>query len=146
MAPSEQRDRNAFLMDFENWCLAYPRWDNRLGLPRGRSRHLDPLWRAVIQDHLDEYPRQTWEEYVAFCEAGKGDEWFQMDEREANESTRCWPCTCEDPYCNVLVNGQTAGDLHRGRPTFGACSEDEGCARGGADNGEAGRRVRPRAA
>ena len=56
MAPSEQRDREAFLMDFENWCLADGRWDARLGLPRGKSRHIDPLWRQVIQAHLDDYP------------------------------------------------------------------------------------------
>ena len=145
-APSEQRDRINFLLDFENWCLTYPRWDARVGLPRGKSRHLDPLWRAVLMDHLDDYPRQTWEDYVNFCESGHGDEWFQMDEAEENEIVRTWRCTCEDPDCNTLVNGETAGDLHRGRPPFCPRSENESCSGGSPDNSVGGRRVRARAA
>ena len=148
MAPFEERDRyrEAFLSDLENWCLAYPRWDARLGLPRGKYRYMDPVWSQVVLSHIDDYPRQTWEDYIAYCEAGCGDEWFQMEEAEDGEDVRSWRCTCEDPDCITLVNGEVAGNLHRGRSPFSARSEDEGCQSGCADNCQASRRVRPRAA
>ena len=140
------RDRyhEAFLADLENWCLAYPRWDARLGLPRGRFRHMDPLWREVVQENIDAFPRDTWADYVRWCEAGRGDEWFQMELAEGD--ARHWTCTCEDPFCTVLVNGETAGDLHGVGAPLGASAEDESGESGCSDHGQAGRRVRQRSA
>jgi hypothetical protein len=146
MTPARDRYLEAFLSDLENWCLAWPRWDARLGMPRGKFRWMDPVWSQVVLSHIDDYPRQTWEDYIAYCLAGRGDEWFQFEERESTEFLRCWPCTCEDPYCTVLVNGDIAGDLHSGRQTFCTCPPHQGCPRGRPDNYQASSRVRPRAA
>ena len=81
MAPQEQRDLKNFLLDFENWCLQN-KWDSRIGIPAGRHRHEDPLWRQVIQEELRDYPRKTWDQYVTFVLQGGGDEWFQEDQEE----------------------------------------------------------------
>ena len=79
MAPQEQRDLKKFLLDFENWVLQN-KWDARIGIPAGRHRHEDPLWRQVIQEELRDYPRKTWDQYVTFVLQGGGDEWFQEDQ------------------------------------------------------------------
>ena len=79
MAPQEQRDLQNFLLDFENWVLQN-KWDSRIGIPAGRHRHEDPLWRQVIQEELRDYPRRTWDQYVTFVLQGGGDEWFQEDQ------------------------------------------------------------------
>ena len=137
------RDRyhEAFLADLENWCLQH-QWDYRIGLPRGRYRYMDPLWREVVQANLEDYPRDTWADYVRWCEAGRGDEWFQMELAEGD--TRQWTCTCEDPFCTVLVNGETAGDLHPVGAPLGASAEDQSSESGSSDHRQAGRRVRQR--
>jgi hypothetical protein len=79
MAVQEQRDLKSFLLDFETWVLQN-RWDSRIGIPAGRHRHEDPLWRQVIQEELRDYPRKTWDQYVTFVLQGWGDEWFQADQ------------------------------------------------------------------
>ena len=79
MAVQEQRDLKNFLLDFENWCLQN-KCDSRIGIPAGRHRHEDPLWRQVIQEELRDYPRKTWDQYVTFVLQGGGDEWFQEDQ------------------------------------------------------------------
>ena len=138
MAPlTNDRFNESFLSDLENWCLG-SRWDARVGLPRGKSRHLDPLWREVVLAHIGDYPRQSWEDYVAFCEAGRGDEWFQMDEADENDYIRSWRCTCENPFCHTLVNGETAGDLHGGGAPLGAGAPNESCTRRAPDHRSGG--------
>ena len=79
MAPQEQRDLNAFLMDLENWVLQH-RWDCRIGIPCGPRRHLDRLWGEVMREEMADYPRRTYDQYCAWVESGGGDEYFQPSE------------------------------------------------------------------
>ena len=84
----DERERriahDAFMMDFENWVLQH-RWDARqcacaraggAGIPTGRERHKDALWAALMQEEIA-FSDTTWAAYVAWVEAGGGDEWFQ---------------------------------------------------------------------
>jgi hypothetical protein len=110
MAPQEQRDLKNFLLDFENWVLQN-RWDSRIGIPAGRHRHEDPLWRQVIQEELRDYPRRTWDQYVTFVLQGGGDEWFQEDQEgiidqgylEAQAKQRI-SCLCRDTVAPLSVS------------------------------------------
>ena len=69
--------RDAFLMDFEDSCLAnFPRPH-----PRGSKRYEDPEWAAMIQSQV--YPNHSdvdWFEYVEWVSQGGGDEWFQEED------------------------------------------------------------------
>ena len=71
-----RRDRNNFLMDFENWALS--RWDARQGIPTGTSRHEHREWASHMQEHLRDSDT-CWGEYVAWVQSGRGDEWFQEE-------------------------------------------------------------------
>jgi hypothetical protein len=69
-----ERDHNAFMMDFENSCLA----DWVGDFPKGNRRHLDKDWAAFMQKQV--FPNHSdvdWSEYCLWVEAGCGDEWFQ---------------------------------------------------------------------
>ena len=89
----EQRYRDAFFMDLENWCLEH-RW---YALPPiGRSRHIDSPWGDMMKDELNMiyplrthesktetpefYPERTWRDYSDWVVDGGGDEWFQPEE------------------------------------------------------------------
>ena len=94
MTPAE-RDRadTNFWLDLENWVLQH-RWDARAGIPVGPRRHHDTTWRAVMLEELEDYPRNSIEQYEAFVLAGNGDEWFQEGEAgtlmyRANVSVFC---------------------------------------------------------
>ena len=79
----ENTHRDAFLMDFENSCLAD---FARESYPQGLERCKDEMWRTHIQSQV--YPAHSdvdWTEYVAWVEAGKGDEYFI--EEKAEESS-----------------------------------------------------------
>ena len=79
----ENTHRDAFLMDFENSCLADFAMES---YPQGLERCKDEMWRTHIQSQV--YPAHSdvdWTEYVAWVEAGKGDEYFI--EEKAEESS-----------------------------------------------------------
>ena len=78
MTSAERADTN-FWLDLENWVLQN-RWDARAGTPVGPRRHIDTTWREVMLQELEDYPRNTIEQYEAFVLAGNGDEWFQEGE------------------------------------------------------------------
>ena len=69
------RDKNNFLMDFENWCLG-KRWDSRMGVPKGPQRIEHPEWAAMMKRECQDSDT-TWEEYCEWVRQGGGDEWFQ---------------------------------------------------------------------
>ena len=73
--------RENFYMDFENACLEQ-NWDSSKRLhPKGKKRHEDPEWAAMIQSQV--YPRHSeidWQEYVDFVKYGGGDTWFLEDD------------------------------------------------------------------
>ena len=81
MAPSEQKMERAFWLDFENYVLQH-HWDARVGVPCGPRRHLDTLWRQVVAEQLQDYPRRSLQDYEAHVLAGRGDEWFQEAEAD----------------------------------------------------------------
>ena len=91
-------DRDAFMMDFENYCLEHC-WDNAYRPhPRGIKRHEDCLWAAMIQSQL--FPHHSdidWNEYVDWVSRGFGDEWFQ--EETSPENARCMGCGRGDDFC-----------------------------------------------
>jgi hypothetical protein len=65
--------RDAFLMDFENRCLA--EWDARQGIPKGPKRYQDEAWATHVLDFL-RFSDTSWSEYCQFVIEGGGDEWF----------------------------------------------------------------------
>ena len=73
--------REDFYLDFENACLSQ-HWDSSKRLhPKGKKRHEDPEWAAMIQSQL--YPHHSqidWQEYVDFVKYGGGDDCFQEDD------------------------------------------------------------------
>ena len=77
---NSDRDRDNFMMDFENACLSQ-NWTGEP--PTGIERYENPEWAKMIQSQV--YPHHSdidWYEYVEFCESGGGDEWFQDDINE----------------------------------------------------------------
>ena len=66
-----------FMMDFENECLA----QNWVGPPpTGPKRYENPEWAKMIQTQVFPFHSDIdWVEYVAYVEAGGGDEWFQEE-------------------------------------------------------------------
>ena len=71
-------ESDAFLMDFENACLAN-RWNSNAPHPVGPKRHEHKEWAAMIKSQV--YPHHSdvdWEDYVEWVENGGGDEWFQI--------------------------------------------------------------------
>ena len=70
--------RNAFLMDFGNSCLA-DIWDSSSAPhPTGFRRHENKKWAEMIERQV--YPNHSdidWYEYVEWVTQGGGDEWFQ---------------------------------------------------------------------
>ena len=66
--------RHSFLMDFENACLME---FGSYSYPTGPHRHADPAWSEFIKAQV--YPHHSdvdWSEYVAWVEAGFGDDYF----------------------------------------------------------------------
>ncbi len=80
------QQRDDFMRDFENACLSQ-HWDSsKRPHPKGKRRHEDAEWAAMIQSQV--YPHFCdidWEEYVEWCESGFGDEWFQEELEEELE-------------------------------------------------------------
>ena len=72
-------ERDDFMMDFENCCLAY-NWDCRKKEhPKGPKRHEDSEWASMIKSKV--YPHHSdidWAEYVEWVSNGGGDEYFEM--------------------------------------------------------------------
>ena len=106
----EQRDRDNFFMDLENWLLGH-KWDSRVGVPCGPRRHLDHLWGEVMKTELEDYPRKTYEDYCLWVESGGGDEWFQPDFQSefqvvVNSVTENGP---SEPTKNLRRIGQAGG-------------------------------------
>jgi hypothetical protein len=92
-----ERDHNAFMMDFENSCLAdwtfFPRgrlafWVNEFNMwdkdfPKGNRRHLDKEWAAFMQKQV--YPHHSdvdFSEYCLWVEGGGGDFYFQVNDHD----------------------------------------------------------------
>jgi hypothetical protein len=84
-----------FMADFENEVLQS--WDARLGIPRGTRRFENTEWAALIKRNV--YPHHSdvdWSEYTAWVSQGKGDEWFQEDnkwqtgQQDSKRSTKNW--------------------------------------------------------
>ena len=72
----ESAGDKSFLLDFENSLLAT--WNAQNRIPTGKWRFEDPEWAALVQANV--WPHHSdvdWFEYVEFCQAGFGDEWFQ---------------------------------------------------------------------
>ena len=67
---------DAFMMDFENACLQQ-NWDSR-SHPKGPRRFEDPQWAAMMRQQCEEHSDVTFEQYCAWCLAGGGDEWFEI--------------------------------------------------------------------
>ena len=81
-------ERDAFMMDFENYCLEHC-WSffNKGQHPTENKRHEDPAWAAMIESNV--YPHRSdidWHEYCEWVSRGFGDEWFQ-DEESEDDST-----------------------------------------------------------
>ena len=77
-------ERDAFMMDLENKILekAYrePLFKAAHYAPKGRKRWQIPEWAELIKKNV--YPHHSdvdFQEYIDFCEAGGGHEWFQED-------------------------------------------------------------------
>ena len=69
------KERDAFLMDFENSCLQG--WPG-LNFPKGSERHEDPEWAQLILSQV--YPNHSdvdFDEYVSWVQGGGGDLFFQ---------------------------------------------------------------------
>ena len=64
---------NAFLLDFENWCLQHC-WHGEI--PKGPGRIENPEWAAMMRKECEESDT-TFERYCAWVRQGGGDEWFQ---------------------------------------------------------------------
>ena len=89
--PSRPRKRllsvesDAFLMDFENACLAN-HWDSSvMAHPRGNRRYEHSDWGAMIQRQV--FPHHSdvdWDEYCDWVRNGGGDDWFQEIETDIN--------------------------------------------------------------
>ncbi len=67
----QRRDRDSFLMDFENYCLK--KWDREI--PQGPTRVDDPAWSAHMRAEIEDSDT-TWAIYEAWVRDGHGDEWF----------------------------------------------------------------------
>lgn len=103
-----------FLMDFENsilsdWCSMEPH-------PTGRRRFQNPEWAKLVQRNC--YPQHSdidWFEYMSWCLAGGGDEWFQTATPDSMET----------------LNGSTTTDIRNERPTRSeeppSCGTTPGC-------------------
>ena len=103
-------DRDAFMMDFENACLA-DKWSffSKGPHPTGKKRYEDPAWAAMIESNV--YPNHSdvdWQEYVDWVSRGFGDEWFQEDDPPDN--TRCTGCGRGDDFCRCGQNSIWFGD------------------------------------
>ena len=68
---------DTFMMDTENWILQ--KWDSRKGIPQGPARYKNSDWAELVQKHCFPHGDLYWHEYVAWCESGGGDEWFQEE-------------------------------------------------------------------
>ena len=95
---NEQRFRNAWFMDLENWALEHKWYD---APPIGSGRHIGP-WGDMMKDQLNMkyplrtyesrqdtpefYPDRTWHDYCAWVVSGGGDHWFQP-QQASNETT-----------------------------------------------------------
>ena len=64
---------NAFLLDFENWCLQHC-WHGEI--PKGPGRIENPEWAAMMRKECEESDT-TFERYCEWVHLGGGDEWFQ---------------------------------------------------------------------
>ena len=72
---SYERDRDNFMMDFENACLQQ-NWGSK-PFPTGPNRYENEEWAKMIQGQV--YPHNSdvdWQEYVDWVKGGGGDEWF----------------------------------------------------------------------
>ena len=69
---------DAFLMDWENECLAN-HWDSSSAPhPTGVRRHENEKWAEIIRGQV--FPNHSdidWYDYVEWVTQGGGDEWFQ---------------------------------------------------------------------
>ena len=78
-------ESDAFLMDFENACLA-KHWDSSvMAHPTGDRRHEHKEWAAMIKSQV--FPHHSdvdWGESVEWVQNGGGDEWFQEKETDIN--------------------------------------------------------------
>jgi hypothetical protein len=67
------KDRNCFMMDFENALLK----DWTKPIVKGKNRHEDPEWAKFVKSQV--YPHSSdidWYEYVNWVKEGYGDEWL----------------------------------------------------------------------
>ena len=113
MTPDEERRYDqAFWLDLENWVLQH-RWDARAGIPCGPRRHLDSAWRTIMLQELEDYPRNTIQEYEAFVLSGHGDEWFQEEEQDSiayrsnapSDYFHIWSSVNGEPTANIRRHG-----------------------------------------
>ena len=108
------RDDVNFWLDLENYVLQH-KWDARCGVPCGPRRHLDDGWRAEMLVELEDYPRNSIEQYEAFVLAGHGDEWFQEDGqasivyRSHVLDSRANVNGCGEPTSYLRCFGETGG-------------------------------------
>ena len=101
------RDRDYFMMEFENDCA-------RLfcKFPKGGPRRLeDKMWTAFMKDQV--YPKHSdvdWAEYTAWVEAGGGDEYFFEDECRLG-----YPEECDDDVdCPESDSGSRVSEVSVG--------------------------------
>ena len=77
-------ESDAFLMDFENACLAN-HWNSCVPHPTGNRRYEHEEWAAMIKSQV--FPHHSdvdWGEYVEWVQNGGGDEWFQEKDTDVN--------------------------------------------------------------
>ena len=73
----DSRNRDYFLMDFENACLASD-WCG--APPTGPNRYQNYQWACMIKANV--FPHHSdvdWQEYCQWVAGGGGDEWFQEE-------------------------------------------------------------------
>ena len=103
---------SSFIVDFENSILKTHFEEHPFKPhPVGRRRFEDPAWAALVQRFC--FPQHSdvdWEEYVSFCLAGGGDEWFEASTTDSMET----------------LNGSAAGNLRDERAT-GSEEPQGGC-------------------
>ena len=93
-------------MDFENASLV--EW--WASCPTGPNRYADPAWAEFIKAQV--YPHHSdvdWSEYVAWVEAGFGDDYFleevEPPPAQSPPDTRCSGCGRGDDFCRCGTDG-----------------------------------------
>lgn len=75
--PAMANRRDDFKMDFENVCLRHY-WDGHAST-QGLFRWQDYNWGEIMHRACQGHNDVTYEQYIEWCVAGGGDEWFYKE-------------------------------------------------------------------